>query len=118
MIDDLKANGEEFECAQSIDRLEEVEYWVRNISRSEYSFRLPTATDYFYPDFIAKLKDKRILIVEYKGEHLRENSDTKEKQMIGELWQRKSSNNGIFLMAVKRDSQGRDIYAQLKAAIA
>jgi hypothetical protein len=32
MNDNLKANGKEFECNQSVDRLEEVECWVHNIS--------------------------------------------------------------------------------------
>ena len=118
LIDDLKPGGEEFECAQSLDRLKELEYWVRNVPRSEYSFRFPTSSGYFYPDFVAKLKNGKTLVVEYKGEHLIDSSDTKEKHMIGELWQRKSGNNAIFLMAVKKDTLGRDIYAQLKAAIA
>lgn len=116
-IDDLKSNGEEFVCAQALDHLECVECWVRNIPRSEFSFRLPTATDYFYPDFVAKLKDGRTLVVEYKGDHLLGNDDTEEKMMVGELWSRKSKNTGIFLMAVKRDAEGREVLAQLKAAI-
>ncbi|MBF0377751.1 MAG: DEAD/DEAH box helicase family protein [Desulfamplus sp.] len=117
MIDDLKPSGEEFDCAQAIDRLDEVQYWVRNIIRSQFSFRFPTSTDYFYPDFVAKLKDGRTLVVEYKGEHLIENSDTKEKRMVGELWQRKSNDTGVFCMVQKRNSQGQDIYEQLRSAV-
>ncbi len=117
VIDDLKSSGEEFDCAQAIDRLEEVEYWVRNVPRSQFSFRFPTSKDFFYPDFVAKLKDGRTLVVEYKGEHLVENEDTKEKQMIGEFWARKSQGVGIFLMAVKRDEMGRDVYGQLRGAV-
>jgi hypothetical protein len=117
LIDDLKSDGEEFDCAQALDRLEEVEFWVRNIPRSDFSFRLPTGTDFFYPDFVAKLKDGRILVVEYKGEHMLGSEDTKQKQLVGEIWARKSANTGIFLMAVNRDSQGREVMAQLKAAI-
>jgi hypothetical protein len=64
------------------------------------------------------LKDGRIVVVEYKGEHTLGSEDTKQKQTVGEIWARKSANKGIFLMAVKRDSQGRDVLAQLKAAIA
>jgi len=118
LIDDLKSGGEEFDCAQALDRLEEVEFWVRNIPRSDFSFRLPTGTDFFYPDFVAKLKDGRTIVVEYKGEPYLGSEDTKEKQMVGELWARRSSNKDIFLMAVNRDPQGRDVMAQLKTAIA
>jgi type III restriction enzyme len=116
-IEDLKSGGEEFECAQAIDRLPEVECWVRNVSKSDFSFRLPTATDFFYPDFVAKLTDGRSLVVEYKGEHLLGSEDTNAKQMVGDIWARKSANKGVFVMAVKRDGQGRDVMAQLKAAI-
>jgi type III restriction enzyme len=42
----LNAEGEEFECAQSLDQLEEVEVWVRNlVRRPGTSFWLQTATD-------------------------------------------------------------------------
>jgi len=40
------------------------------------------------------LHDGRILIVEYKGGHLR-NEDTKEKERIGKVWAEKSRN--LFL---------------------
>jgi type III restriction enzyme len=96
-------NNEEENCAVVIDSLEEVQYWVRNIERSDYSFFLPTSTDKFYPDFIALLTDGRILAVEYKGEHLLSNDDTKEKRNIGKLWQEKSSGRCLFLLASKEN---------------
>jgi hypothetical protein len=46
------------------------------------TFRLPTAAGTFYPDFVAELEHGRVLIVEYKGEHLVER-DQQEKN-IGE----------------------------------
>ena len=64
-IGDLKAQGEEFECAQAIDWLEPVKHWVRNVDRTYGAYRLPTATDYFYPDFVAELEDGRQLAIEY-----------------------------------------------------
>jgi type III restriction enzyme len=94
-----------------------VKYWVRNVVHPEYSFKLPTATGYFYPDFVAQLKDGRILVVEYKGSHLAEGSDTQEKQNIGELWEERSKGQGLFLMAVKSDESGRDVYQQLEHKI-
>ena len=48
----------------------------------------------------------RFLIVEYKGEHLK-NEDTKEKELIGKVWAEKSGN--LFLMAWKKDQKGRDL---------
>jgi hypothetical protein len=45
--------GVEFQCAKAIDAEQQVKYWLRNIARHPASFKLPTSTDYFYPDFIA-----------------------------------------------------------------
>ena len=77
-----------------------VKCWVRNLSKSDYSFKLPTSTDYFYPDFSALLNDGRVLIVEYKGKPYETNDDSKEKMNIGELWESKSKGKGLFLIMV------------------
>lgn len=109
--------GEEFLCAQAIDQLDEVEFWVRNlVDRSQ--FWMPTAKQRTYPDFVARLKDGRLLVVEYKGGD-RYSSDTeKEKRMVGELWAAKSKGMGIYLMAQIKDERGHSVTEQLKAAIA
>lgn len=108
--------GEEFLCAQAIDQLDEVEFWVRNlVDRSQ--FWMPTAKQRTYPDFVARLKDGRLLVVEYKGGD-RYSSDTeKEKRMVGELWATKSKGKGIYLMAQIKDEKGNSVTEQLKAAI-
>ncbi|MBQ8785340.1 MAG: DEAD/DEAH box helicase family protein [Alphaproteobacteria bacterium] len=94
-------DGEEFQCAKALDSNPSVKYWIRNVARHPNSFWLPTSTDKFYPDFVAMLNDGRILVVEYKGKHLIDNADTREKKQIGELWQSKSNGKGLFLMAEK-----------------
>lgn len=109
-------NGEEMQCAQNIDRLNEVKYWIRNISRHPESFSLPRARGRFYPDFIALLQDGRLLVVEYKGAHYADGIDSAEKRTIGELWERKSEGKGLFLM-VEFDINGRDMNAQLLGKI-
>lgn len=113
MVGELESEGEEFECAQAIDRNMAVRCWVRNIAKSPKSFKLPTVTDYFYPDFVALLNDGRILVVEYKGKPYETNDDSKEKMNIGELWESRSNGKGLFLMAIKRDAKGRDVYKQI-----
>jgi type III restriction enzyme len=78
-VGELDDKGEEFLCAQFIDQMEEVEFWVRNLERQEsFSFWLQTSTDKFYPDFVCKLKDGRYLVVEYKGADRWSNDDSKE----------------------------------------
>ena len=101
-MDDL--NSEELECAQLIDGMDAVEFWIRNIERRpNHSFWLQTSTDKFYPDFVVKLKDERILVVEYKGEHLWSNDDSKEKRNIGELWAKRSGGRCLFVMPKGKD---------------
>ena len=74
--------------------------------------------DFFTPDFVAKLKDGRIFIVEYKGEHLAGsgNDDTNEKRLVGALWEKASGGKGLFAM-IEREVDGRDMRGQLLDAI-
>ena len=104
--------GEEVQCAQAIDGLPQVKYWVRNVSRHPESFWLPTVAGKFYPDFVASLEDGRRFVVEYKGALLADSPDTKEKQNIGALWESKSDKMGLFLM-VEKQRDGLDMRAQI-----
>lgn len=97
-VGELKDGGEEFQVAVSLDRSPNVQVWVRNVPRTPGSFWLQTSTDKFYPDFVAQLVDGRVLVVEYKGEHLRTADDAKEKALLGELWAEKSDGKCIFWM--------------------
>lgn len=111
--------AEEFRCAQAIDSHGKVKQWVRNIEKQpNFSFWLPTATDYFYPDFVAELVDGRVLTVEYKGEPYKTNDDSREKNQIGHRWEKSSDGRCLFLFAVKRDEAGRNVFQQLDAKLA
>jgi type III restriction enzyme len=105
-LKEKRADGkltEEFRCAQFLDGLAEVKFWVRNLSRRTTSFRLQTATDWFYPDFICLLHDGRVLAVEYKGSHLSGNDDSGEKRAVGEVWESRSKGKCLFIMPVGTD---------------
>ena len=81
----------------SLDLFPAVRWWVRNLERQPTaSFWLPTATDRFYPDFVAELEDDRLLVMEYKGGLTVETIDTAEKRLIGEKWEEKSAGRGLF----------------------
>lgn len=105
-------HGEEVQCAQAIDSLPDVKFWTRNVARHPNSFWLPTATDKFYPDFVARLQDDRLLVVEYKGAHIVDAADTAEKRTIGQLWEARSGGPGLFIV-VEKQVDGRDIRQQL-----
>jgi type III restriction enzyme len=111
--------GEEFRCAQMLDSLGEVAFWIRNVALHKNSFRLPTATGFFYPDFVAKLKDGRIFVAEYKGALLAGSGvdDTNEKRAIGEKWQRASGGKGVFAV-IELEKDGRDMRRQMLDSIA
>lgn len=118
-VGELKASGEEFECAKLLDAAPQVKFWIRNLAqRPDTSFWLQTSTDRFYPDFVAMLQDGRILVVEYKGEPYVTNDDSREKINVGELWASKSNGQGLFLMAQLRDSAGRSLSDQIAVVIA
>ena len=72
---------------------------------SDCLFWLPTSIDKFYPDFVVQLKDSRILVVEYKGSHIADTPDTKEKDIIGQIWAERSKGRCLFKMVVKENYQ-------------
>lgn len=109
-------DGEELTCAKMLDSLTEVKHWIRNVPRHPSAFWLPTASGKFYPDFVAELKDGRILVVEYKGAHLTDAADTDEKRAIGALWEKTSGGKGLFLMAEKQ-VDGKDVRGQMLAKV-
>ena len=91
--------GEEFQCAQFIDGLPEVQWWVRNLERQPaHSFWLQTSTDRFYPDFVIQLKNGKIIVVEYKGLNIATTDDSKEKDCLGKLWEQRSGGHCFFEM--------------------
>ena len=110
-VGDLRAEGEEFQCARFLDELPQMKFWVRNIERQPIqSFWLQTSTDKFYPDFVCLLNDGRYLVVEYKGSDRWSNDDSREKRALGEFWAARSGGKGIFVMP-----QGADLEAIRRA---
>lgn len=94
---------EEFQCAQFLDGLPQVRFWVRNLARKPTSFRLQTAKDWFYPDFLCQLIDGRTLAVEYKGKHLFDGLDAEDKRAIGAIWASRSDGRCLFVMPTDGD---------------
>lgn len=105
-------DGEEFQCAMFLDANAKVKHWIRNVAKHPNAFWLPLAGGKFYPDFVAELENGQVFVVEYKGEHLRTNQDTKVKMAVGTLWEKVSDGRGLFLLALK-DDQGVNMRDQL-----
>ena len=92
---------EEFKCAQFLDGMPQVKFWVRNLSKRTGSFRLQTSKDWFYPDFVCQLHDGRVLVVEYKGKHLL--AEAAEKAAVGAVWASRSGGRCLFVMPTDQD---------------
>jgi len=81
---------------------------------------LPLASGNFYPDFVAKLKDGRVLVVEYKGQQHaeeQETKDTREKRIIGEQWQKVSNGKGVFVLATMKKGDVSALKEQIRSAL-
>ncbi|MGX5733038.1 DEAD/DEAH box helicase [Bosea thiooxidans] len=111
---DGTVDGEEFQCAQAIDSLPLVKFWLRNVAKHPQSLWLPTAAGKFYPDFVAVLNDGRVMVIEYKGALLAGYGvdDTNEKRAIGRLWEENSAGKGLFIV-VEKQLGGLDMRTQL-----
>ena len=97
-------NGEEADCARFLDDLPIMRHWVRNPHRKpRHGFWLQTSTDKFYPDFVSKLRDGRILVVEHKGGHLASGDDATEKENVGSVWAERSDGRCLFVMTTGND---------------
>lgn len=114
VIGNLKDRGEEFECAEYIaNQLPGAAWWIRNVERKPTSFSLQTSSDRFYPDFLVGLENGGIVAVEYKGAHIADGEDSREKRRIGELWERRGTQCS-FAWVERRDwSAIRDAVARL-----
>lgn len=96
VLADLKDGGQEFQCAQLIDRHPKVRHWVRNLDTAPCGFGLPTSRGRFYADFVAELVDGRVALLEFKGAHLLNDPYEIEKRQVGELWARTSGARAVF----------------------
>ena len=109
-------DGEEFKCAMILDSLDPIKHWIRNVAQHPNAFSLPRAKGRHYPDFVAELKDGRILAVEYKGDHLKATPEAIEGLAIGQLWQRQLNGTAIYCR-VEKDLDGLDMRGQILRAI-
>jgi hypothetical protein len=67
------------------------------------SFRLQTASDWFYPDFVCQLRDGRSLLVAYKGKDRYTTTDAEEKRAVGAVWESRTNGRCLFVMPTGGD---------------
>lgn len=117
VVADLEDGTEEMLCALAIDGHPRVRRWVRNLdSERAHAFWLPTSSGRFYPDFVIALDDGRVLVAEYKGEHLRTAPREIEKAQVGQVWAASSGGRAIFTLLYKHE-RGMNVTQQLDIAL-
>ena len=117
VLADLKDGGEEFVCAQLLDKHPQVKHWVRNLDTAPCGFGLPTSRGRFYADFVAELVDGRVALLEYKGAHLQNDPYEIEKSQVGALWAQTSGGRAVFGWLTKQQD-GKTLAQQLDAVLA
>ena len=76
-------NGLEQSVIRSIAKLDNIEWWHRNLERGK-GFVLNGFINH-YPDFIVLTENKNLILVEAKGDD-RDNNDSKDKLKLGTTW--------------------------------
>jgi type III restriction enzyme len=83
-----KLNGEEksFIDRLDLDRLPNIEFWVRNREKVDPFYIQGWRKGKFYPDFVAVTKQENIVALEWKGKDRLDNPDTIYKTEIAKEW--------------------------------
>jgi len=89
-IDKLNKEEQRFVERLDLDKpLSNIKFWIRVREKKDDCFYLRGwKKNKFYPDFIAVTKKGNILALEWKGEHLQDNSDTEYKVEVGKIWEK------------------------------
>ncbi len=93
-------NNEEQKMADIINNLESVEWWLRNPEQNGFYIQ-GWLNNKFRPDFIVKTTKGNYFILEYKGDQLVTNDDSKYKKEVGEIWAKVSGEKYHFEMIEK-----------------
>jgi type III restriction enzyme len=100
-----KMNKEELEVAGRLNALENIRWWFRNPEVSGFYIQ-GWQKNKFYPDFIAKTKSGKYILLEYKGEHIATSEDSDYKKAVGEQWEKLGDGNYHFEWVEKNNIDG------------
>lgn len=98
-------NGLERELALELTAIPSVRWWHRNIVDKKFGFRINGFINH-YPDLIIMTQKGNIVLVETKGEHLK-NDDSAKKARLGRAWQNVAGKGYRYYM-VFRDTDPKE----------
>lgn len=109
-------NSEELAVAGIIDRANGVRAWWRNPDGEGFAITGPWGR--MFPDFIVWLEGGRVLLLESKGPHLLDNTDTTRKERLGRVYSQAVGGIGGQFLLVTGDapagSEGRVNHRELR----
>ncbi len=100
-----KLNEEEADLANKLDRLDNLVCWYRNLDKDGFALQGYWKAR-FNPDFVAFVKSGKTAVLEYKGENLVTNEDTRYKERLGEDWAALDPGWRYFRLVTKANMQG------------
>ena len=65
-------------------------------------------------DFVAELKDGRLLVAEFKDDGYVTNDDAREKRLVGDRW---AQTTGQLFVMVEKTLNGMDVAQQIRGCI-
>ena len=94
-------NDFEKRVISQVAELDNVVFWHRNLNKGK-GFMINGFMNH-YPDFIVKLKNGKIIIIETKGDYL-DNTDSKDKIKLGNTWAIKAGDNYRYYMVFENNN--------------
>lgn len=94
-VEEGEMNDFEKKVINEVANLDSVVFWHRNLERGK-GFQLNGFINH-YPDFIVKMKNGKIILIETKGDYL-DGSDSLQKIRLGEKWASKAGDNYRYFM--------------------
>lgn len=87
-LDKLNSEEKNFIDRLDLDKLPNIEFWVRNREKVDPFYLQGWQKNKFYPDFVAVTKKGNIIALEWKGEDRISNEDTAYKVIVAEVWEK------------------------------
>ncbi len=98
-------NEPELFIAEALATSQKVKWWWRNPDRTGWF--MVGKWGRFFPDFIARFNDGRLVVIEHKGSQLIGNVDTKAKEDLGALWATVAGSRSTFYLVTQSPDQNR-----------
>ena len=102
-IDKLNKEEKGFLERLDLNTLPNIKFWIRNREKQDPFYLQGWQRNKFYPDFVTVTQKGNIIALEWKGEHLLTNEDTKYKEELGKIWESLGNGKLHFFLVSKEN---------------